>query len=144
MKRTAVLLTALAVAFTPMAAEAAKKPVPKPTKRVVVWNYVGVFGATVKGTGGGPSGSACPKACFTLPTQKYERHITLSAKDSAGQKVGIQYFFDGDYANNVLVCSTGSFDIPGGAEVSFDTVATPECVGVPTTGNITITVTGKK
>ena len=139
MKRTVVLLTAAAVAATPFAAQAAVK---KPTKRVVTWEYAGAFGAYATGVGGG--GNCAGAACFELPTTKYEKHISFSAKDATGAKIGIQYYFDGQYKSVPTVCSTASFDVPPGTVVSFDTVVTPGCAGVPTSGTVTITVTGLK
>ncbi len=142
MKRTLVLLTAAALAATPVVADAAKKPVP--TKRVVTWDYRGVFGAYASMAGGGGVCGANPSACFELPTTAKETTVTFSATDSTGQKIPVQWAFDGDYNTNELACSTGDIPVKKGTLLNFYLVATDACPGLPTQGKITFTIVGTK
>lgn len=145
MKRTLALIAATALLATPVAADAAaKKPAPKPTKRVVTWNYTGVFGAYASVAGGGGVCGANPKACFELPTQKHETKVSFAAVDATGQKIPLQFALDGDYANNQLTCSSGSTPVKKGSTVNFYMVAGPDCPGIPTSGKVTMTIIGVK
>ncbi len=145
MKRSLALLAAAALVATPVVAEAAaKKPAPKPTKRVVTWSYTGVFGAYASAAGGGGVCGANPMACFALPTQKHETLVSFVATDTTGQKIPLQYALDGDYQGNQLTCSSGSTPVKKGSTVNFYMVAGPDCPGIPTSGKVVMTIIGKK
>lgn len=142
MKRTLVLLTAAALAASPAVADAAKKP--RPTKRVVTFDYTGVFGVYSSAAGGGGVCEANPDACFVLSTLPYEKKVSFTATDATGQEVPVQWDLDGDYDNNTVSCSKGEIPVRKGTTVEFFFVAGTDCAGLPTSGTLTMTVTGLK
>ena len=141
MKRTITLIALAALAASPAAAHAGSKP----TKRIVTWNYQGVFGAYSSAVGGGGVCGANKDACFELPTTKKETNVSFLAVDGTKQKIAVQYAIDGDYQNTTVECGAGSITVAKGSSVSFYLIAGTDCPGgVATQGTITMTITGKK
>jgi hypothetical protein len=140
-KRAIVLLTAAAVVAVPVVADAAVRK-PRPTKRVVTWSYTAIHGVTTPAASTAFE-SPCTinaDACFDLQTLKHETKVKV---DAAG-KVAIQYFLDGDYDGVQTLCGTGTIPVKKGTLVTLVTVLDPTCAGVPTTGQVALTVTGLK
>jgi hypothetical protein len=139
MKRTLVLLTAAAVAVTPVLAEAATKPKPKPTTRTVTWDYQGPGGAHVSTA----TMSVCsPTTCFDLATEKYEKLVSLTSVDKSGQPVG--FMVSVDKVTGPTFCGKGDIAVGKSEVVSVVPALTADCPAVPTQGTVTFVVTGSK
>lgn len=145
MKRSLLVLTAAAVALSPMAATAATKT--KTTKRVVTFEYTGFSTIDTPVVLANASGllpvCAVADSCMEFTTTKGEKTIELKASDPS---VGIQIWSDGAYADNVQVfCGAGKISVsPRTAhEISVRT-SLGTCGGVPTTGTLTATIIGTR
>ena len=140
MKRAIVLLTAAAVAVVPAVSEAAVRK-PKPTKRVVTWSYTAFHGVTTPAvnTAFEAPCTVNADACYDLQTFKYETNVQVDGGGAA-----IQYFLDGDYNGVQTLCGSGTIPVKKGTLVTLVTVLDPTCPGVPTAGDVTLTVTGRK
>jgi len=139
-KRAIVLLTAAAVAVVPAVSEAAVRK-PKPTKRVATWSYTGFHGASTPAVNTAFE-SPCTvnaDACYDLQTFKYETSVKVE-----GGSAAIQYFLDDDYNAVQTLCGSGTIPVRKGTLVTLVTVLDPTCPGVPTTGDVKLTVTGLK
>ena len=141
MKRSLLVLTAAAVALSPLAANAA----PKPTKRTISYEYAGAqaFGASAAGSGSSENGCMAVDGCWDFSTVKGEKVIEIKASDPA---VGLQVFYDDAYADNVvLFCGGGKITVsPKTAHVISVRTSVQDCGSVPTTGKIEATITGTK
>jgi hypothetical protein len=138
-KRAIVLLTAAAVAVVPAVSEAAVRK--KPTKRVVTWSYTGFHGASTPAANTAFE-SPCTvnaDACYDLQTFKYETSVKVE-----GGSVAIQYFLDDTYSDVQTLCGTGTIPVKKGTLVTLVTVLDASCPGVPTAGDVKLTVTGLK
>ena len=144
MKRSLLLLTAAAVAITPVAASAAA---PKPTKRVITFDYDGpsamgtpAFSLNVSGVA--PVCSAY-EACWDFKTVKGEKTIEIVNSDPS---VGFQVWYDGTYADSVTsYCGKGKVTVsPKSAHEVFVRPALDTCGGMPTGGTLTATIVGTK
>ena len=143
MKRSLLVLTAAAVALSPLAASAAPAKA-KVTKRTISYDYTG-FTAIGNGSASlnydGPC--AAVDACWDFSTTKGEK--TIEIKGSAAN-VGFQVFSDEDYAGTVMsFCGSGKFVV--NAKTAHAISVRPflsDCGGVPTTGKLTATILGTK
>jgi len=143
MKRSLLLLTAVAVAVTPVAASAA----PKPTKRVITYDYNGpgaigtpAFSLNVSGVAPICQGM---DACWDFETVKGEKTIEIAASDPAA---GFQVWYDGTYADSVVsFCGKGKVTVsPKNAHEVFVRPALDDCGAVNTSGTLTATILGTK
>ena len=144
MKRTLVLLTAAAVVVTPLAASAAA---PKPTKRVITYDYnapsaVGTPAFSLNASGVLPM-CAAVDACWDFSTVKGEKTIEIAASDPS---VGFQVWYDGTYADSVVsFCGKGKVTVsPKAAHDVFVRPALDDCGGMNTSGTLTATILGTK
>lgn len=146
MKRTALLLAAAAVVASPLAASA--EPKPKPTKRVLAYEYSGfqAGGASAVGSFSTENGCQLTQACWDFATVKGEKTIELEAEDGTGAPIGIQVFVDDAYADNVvLFCGAGRISVSARtAHLISVRTSLQDCDGLPTSGTLTATVTGTK
>ena len=146
MKRSILLLTAVAVALTPVAAGAA----PKATKRTVTYDYsgfsnVGTPAAMLNASAVLPMCTVA-KACWDFPTSKGEKTIEITASSpTTGFHVYYDGTFGGDNGNVVAFCGKGKITVsPKTAhEISVRT-ALDECGGGTTSGTLTAVITGTK
>jgi hypothetical protein len=143
MKRSLLVLTAAAVALSPLAASAA----PVATKRTVAFDYTGFSTAGAAGAGLNASGvlPVCDAAdsCFDFKTVAGEKAVEIKASDP---RVGIQVWYDGTYADTVaMFCGTAKLTVsPKGSHEIFVRTSASECGAVPTEGTLTATITGTK
>lgn len=143
MNRSLLLLTAAAVALTPLGASAA----PKPTKRVVTFDYTGFSTVDSPAVLFNASGllpiCAVADSCFDFETVKGEKTIEIAASDPT---TGIQIWFDDLYADNVAnFCGKGRISVsPKTAHTISVRPSLGTCGGPPTEGTLTATVTGTK
>ena len=140
MKRTVLLVTAAAVALTPLAANAA----PTPTKRVVTFEYSGFSSVDTPAASfhtGGPC--AVANSCWDFDTKKGEKTIEIKGSDPS---VGIQVWSDDAYADNVVTfCGSGKVTVsPKSAHVISVRPSLGACGGVPNSGTLTATIVGTK
>ena len=145
MKRTVLLITAAAVALTPLAATAAPA---KAKPRTITYDYSGfqAGGATAAGSFSSENGCTALPACWDFDTKKGEKTIEIKAADASGSAVGFQVFYDDDYAGNVvLFCGEGKITVSpkAGHTVSVRTSA-HDCGGLPTEGTLTAVITNAK
>jgi hypothetical protein len=144
MKRSVLLLTAVAVVVTPLGASAA----PTATKRVLTYDYSGfqAGGASMVGSFSSENGCQAMAACWDFDTTKGEKTIELTAEDSTGAPIGIQVFYDDAYADNVvLFCGAGKITVsPKRAHTISVRTSAQDCDGVATSGTLTATVVGTK
>ena len=144
MKRTVLLVTAAAVALTPLAANAA------PTKRTITYDYsgfsnVGTPAAMFNSSAVLPM-CAVAKACWDFPTNKGEKTIEITASDP---KTGFHVYYDGtfggDNGNVVAFCGKGKITVsPKTAHEISVRPALDECGGGTTSGTLTAVITGTK
>jgi len=140
MKRSLLVLTAAAVALTPLAATAA----PKPTKRTVTFNYTGFSSADTPAVSFHASG-VCNAAdsCMEFETNKGEKTIEIKA---SAANIGIQIWSDAAYADTVQTfCGSGKLSVsPKAGHAISVRPSFGSCGGVPTTGTLTATILGTK
>lgn len=144
MKRTVLLLTAAAVAITPLAASAAP---PKPTKRTITFDYdgpsaIGTPAFSLNASGVAPicDGYA---GCWDFKTVKGEKTIEISTGDPS---LGFQVWYDGTYADSVVsFCGKGKVTVSAkSAHEVFVRPALDDCGGLNTGGTLTAVITGTK
>mgnify|MGYP000079459878 CR=1 FL=1 len=147
MKRTVLLLTAAAVAITPLAASAAP---PKPTKRTITFEYSGFsnIGSPAAMFNASAILPTCDvaDACWDFKTAKGEKSIEITASDpTTGFHVFYDGAFGGDDGNVVAFCGKGKITVsPKTAhEISVRT-SLDECGGAGTSGTLTATIVGTK
>ena len=146
MKRSLIVLTAAAVALTPLAASAA----PKATKRTITYDYSGFsnIGSPVVMFNSSSILPTCDvsKACWDFETKKGEKTIEITASDP---KTGFQVFYDGAFGgadgNVVAFCGKGKITVsPKTAHEISVRPALDECGGGATSGKLTAVITGTK
>ena len=139
MKRTAALIAASGLLLAPVAADAATKPVKKkPTTRTVTWDYQGPAGPHVIGS----SVSLCTDStCTSLGLEPYELKAVVTVTDDAGQDVALLTSVDGV---DSLTCGSGELALSKSTQLDLRTVLDPDCPGLPTTGTVSVTITGLK
>lgn len=144
MKRIVLLVTAAAVALSPLAASAAPA---KDTKRTITYDYSGFSNvgspAVLINTSSVPVTCAAAEACWDFETVKGEKKIEITASDP---NQGFQVFSDGTYAGNVQAfCGKGTFTVsPKATHEIHVRPALDECGGAPGSGTLTAVITGKK
>lgn len=144
MKRSLLLLTAAAVAVTPVAASAAA---PKTTKRVITYDYAGPSAVGTPLLSMNVSGVApvCSvyEACWDFKTVKGEKTIEIVNSDPT---VGFQVWYDGTYADSVVsYCGKGKLTVsPKKGHEVYVRPALDTCGGLPTGGTLTATILGTK
>lgn len=143
MKRSLLVLTAAAVALTPLAATAAPA---KTTKRTISYDYsgfsnVGTPAAMLNASAVLPTCTATD-ACWDFTTTKGEKTIEITASDGTG----FQVFTDGTYAGNVQAfCGKGKITVsPRAAHEVSVRPALDECGGGLGSGKLTAVITGTK
>ena len=144
MKRTVLILTAAAVAITPLAASAAT---PKPTKRTITFDYdgpsaIGTPAFSLNASGVAPVCEAYA-GCWDFTTVKGEKTIEISAGDPG---LGFQVWHSGTYADTVTTfCGKGKVTVsPKKATEVFVRPALDDCGGLNTGGTLTAVITGTK
>jgi hypothetical protein len=136
MKRSVLLLAAVAVAATPFTAEAApgKKP------RTLTYEYSGAQagGHTAIGSFSTENGCQAVEACWDFSTVKGEKTIEITATDASGADVGFQVFYDDAYADNVvLFCGKGKISVsPKVAHLVSVRMSLHDCEGVASEGTL--------
>lgn len=141
MKRTVLLLTAAAVAITPVAASAAT---PKPTKRTITFDYTGFATYGIDGLSlSWDAPCAAVDACWDFSTVKGERTIELKADDPS---VGFQVWTGDDYAGSVAsFCGKGKITVsPKKAQQVSVRPFLSDCGSVPIEGTLTAVITGTR
>ena len=141
MKRSLLLLTAAAVAVTPLAASAA--PV-KTTKRTVTFDYTGFSSVDTPAASLQAAGvCVAVDSCMEFPTNKGEKTIEVTGSDPS---VGIQVWYDDAYADNVVTfCGKGKITVsPKAAHVIAVRPSLGGCGGTPSTGTLTAVITVTK
>ncbi|MDQ4097931.1 MAG: hypothetical protein M3144_08710 [Actinomycetota bacterium] len=142
MKRSLLVLTAAAVALSPLAATAAPA---KTTKRTITYEYNGFSSGGHSGVGSFNVAAACAgvRSCWNFETVKGEK--TIEIKGSAAN-VGIQVWSDGAYADTVeLFCGAGKFVVSPKLKHAISVrTSLHDCGGVPTSGTLTATILGTK
>lgn len=141
MKRTVLLLTAAAVAVTPLAASAAP---PKPTKRTLTFDYTGFATYGIDGLSlSWDAPCTVVDACWDFSTVKGEKTIELAADDPS---VGFQVWTGGDYAGSVVsFCGKGKITVsPKKAQEISVRPFLSDCGSIPTEGTLTAVITGTK
>lgn len=141
MKRSVLLLTAAAVALSPLAATAAPA---KAKPRTLTYEYSGFSGASASGAGFNYDGAcAAADACWDFSTQKGEKTIEFTVSDASA---GIQVFYDDAYADNVVtLCGSGKVTVSQKTTHLISVrPALSECGSVPTSGTITAVLTPAK
>ena len=156
MKKTVVLVLALALIAGSLAAPAlAKKKKKKPVRveRVVELDYSAPgIGATVAGSGGGicPFADPTTQECIEVPLQVGEAYVKVELVDATGQKVSgslSQGDTDGDGIGNLYGQFCGAHEAPIKMEsttvplrISFYNGTCDDGTPAPaTTGTITVT-----
>lgn len=143
MKRSVLLVTAAAVALTPLAASAAPA---KP--RTLTFDYAGP--ATLGHSAGlGLNASAVPgfcdavASCWEFSTVKGEKTVEIAADDPS---VGITVWFDGTYADtSKLYCGTAKLTVSPKTTHAISVRPTvSDCGGVPSGGTLTATISAAK
>lgn len=141
MKRSLLVLTAAAVALSPLAATAA--PV-KATKRVVTFDYSG-FSSVDSPAVSFHSPGLCTAAdsCMEFPTTKGEKTIEIKG---SSPNTGIQIWADDTYADTVQTfCGSGKITVsPKTSHVISVRPSLGACGGIPTSGTLTATILGTK
>ena len=144
MKRSLLVLTAAAVALSPLAASAAPA---KATKRTITFDYaapsaVGTPAFSLNASGVVPI-CAAVEACWDFKTAKGEKTIEISAADPTS---GFQVWFDGSYADNVVsFCGKGKITVsPKTTHEVFVRPAADTCGATPGSGKLTAVITGTK
>ena len=144
MKRTVLLLTAAAVAVTPIAASAAT---PKPTKRTITYDYnsfgaIGTPAFSLNVSGVAPICEGAD-ACWDFSTVKGEKTLEISTGDPG---MGFQVWYDGSYADSVVsFCGKGKVTVsPKTAHEVFVRPSLDDCGGLNTSGTLTAVITGTK
>jgi hypothetical protein len=141
-KRTALILTLVALAVSPAAAQAGTKG----GTRTLSSTYSSAQGGTVDGVGSFNSNcSGGVGTCWNFSTVKGETSIAFSVKDSTGTPVAIQVFTGGDFNSVVTYCGAGTLDIsPKHVEaVSVRPAQSPTCKALATSGTITAVLSKK-
>lgn len=144
MKRSLLVLTAAAVALSPLAANAAP---PKKTTRTIPFEYTGfsTIDTPVVLFNAGGLLPICDVAdsCFEFATKKGEKTIEIVGSDPT---VGIQIWYDENYADSVTVfCGKGKISVsPRTTHKISVRPSLGTCGGVPTTGTLKATITGTK
>jgi hypothetical protein len=144
MKRSLLVLTAAAVALSPVAASAAPA---KATKRTITFDYSGFSTidspAVLVNFSGVLPVCAAANSCFDFDTVKGEKTIEVVA---SSPNVGIQIWFDNTYAGNVeAFCGKGKIAVsPRTAHTISVRTSMGTCGGLPTSGKLTATITGTK
>ena len=144
MKRSLLVLTAAAVALSPLAASAAPA---KATKRTISFDYSGFSTldspAVLVNTSGLTPICSVANSCFDFETVKGEKTVEVVASSA---NIGIQIWFDGTYAGNVeAFCGKGKIAVsPRTAHTISVRTSMGTCGGVPTSGKLTATILGTK
>lgn len=142
MKRTVLLVTAAAVALSPLAASAAPT---KATKRTLTFEYSGFNSGGHSAIGSFNLAAACAAidSCWDFETVKGEKTIEVKADNPS---VGIQIWTDGAYADSVeIFCGKGKMTVsPKAAHKVHVRTSLHDCGAVPTSGTLTALVTGTK
>jgi hypothetical protein len=140
--RTTTLLAAAALVAVPAVADASTRA-PRPTTRVVTWSYTGAHGvsAPLLHVAGESPCRFNTSACFDLETYKHETRVRVQAPPG----VAVDWYLNGDYTgDDHAICGTGTISVRTGDLVNLVVVLDPRCPGVPTTGTIRLTVTGRR
>lgn len=146
MKRSLLVLTAAAVALSPLAANAA----PKQTKRTITYDYNGFsnVGSPVVMFNMSSVVPVCEAvdACWDFGTTKGEKTIEITASNPT---TGFQVFYDGAYGgadgNVVAFCGKGKITVsPKTAHEISVRPALDQCGGAATSGKLTATILGTK
>jgi len=141
MKRSLLVLTAAAVALSPLAASAAPA---KATKRVVTFEYNG-FSSVDSPVVSFHSPGLCSveDSCMEFATTKGEKTIEIKGSSPS---VGIQIWADDTYADTVQTfCGSGKITVsPKTAHVISARPSLGACGGLPTSGTLTATILGTK
>lgn len=144
MKRSLLVLSAVAVVLSPLAANAAPA---KTTKRTITYDYSGFsnVGSPVVLFNASAVLPTCQlaKACWDFKTAKGEKTIEITASDP---RTGFQVFSDGMYAGNVeAFCGKGKITVsPKGAHEISVRPALDECGGGTSSGKLTAVIVGTK
>jgi subtilisin family serine protease len=151
MKRSMVLLLVLGlVATSALTGTAAAKK--KAKARVIEYHYQvpspavsGVVGACVAGNG-------VDTGCNEIATSVKERYVTVKVTDASGQPTNWYLAQDTDAANQGLeIFASGCGETSGpvaitpglALRVQVGAVGGPDCPGVATTGDVTVTLSSK-
>lgn len=147
MKRSLLVLTAAAVALSPLAANAAPA---KATKRTITYDYqgfsnVGSAGVLFNASAVLPTCQVA-KACWDFKTSKGEKTIEITASSPT---TGFQVFYDGAFGgadgNVVAFCGKGKITVsPKTAHEISVRPALDECGGATSSGKLTAVITGTK
>lgn len=137
MTRLLALAVGAALVASPVA-HAATTPAKKPTTRTVTFAYQGAAGTHAVVF----TGTLCTDTtCTAIPLESYETKASISATDSSGQKVPLLTSVD---STDSLTCGSADVTLAKSTELDLATVVDPTCAGVPTTGTVTVTITGLK
>lgn len=141
MKRSLLLVTAAAVALTPLAASAAPA---KAKPRTITFDYTGFTGAGTSGLStnwDGPCVAA--DACWDFDTNKGEKTIELKGSDPS---VGLAVWIDDDYEGTVtMLCGSGKVTVsPKAGHVVSVRPNVTDCGGIPTSGTLTAVISPAK
>lgn len=140
MKRSLLVLTAAAVALSPLAANAA----PAAKSRTITYDYSGFsnVGSPVVLFNASAVLPTCQaaKACWDFTTAKGEKTIEITASNPT---TGFQVFTDGMYAGNVMAfCGKGKITVsPKGSHEVSVRPALDQCGGATTSGKLTAVIT---
>jgi hypothetical protein len=141
MKRSLIVLTAVAVTLTPLAATAAP---PKASTRTLTYDYAGfqAGGATAAGSFSSENGCQVVDGCWDFDTKKGEKTIEFKASQA---NAGFQVFYDDAYEDTVvLFCGAGKITVsPKGTHLVSVRTSLHDCGGVATTGTLTATISNK-
>lgn len=140
MKRSLLLLTAAAVALTPLAASAAPA---KGGARTITYDYsgfstVGTPAFSLNASGLLPVCDAV-EACWDFATAKGEKTVEISASNPSA---GFQVWFDGTYADSVVsFCGKGKISVsPKSTHQIFVRPALDTCGAGPGSGTLTAVI----
>ena len=139
MKRLLAVGLGAALTVAPLAAQAATKPpAKKPTSRTVTWDYQGPAGPHAVVV----TGTLCTETtCTLIPLEKHETKAVITVTDDAGQEFALGASVD---TADSFLCGGGELPLSKNAELVLETLTDPECPGLPTTGTVTVTITGLK
>jgi hypothetical protein len=150
MRKSAVLLLVMGLVFGSLvgAAEAKKKP----KQRVIEYHYQ-VPSPAVSGVAGFClAGNGVDTGCNEFATSVTERYVSVKVTDASGQPTNWYLAQDTDSANTGLeIFASGCGETaapvpitPGLAlRVQVAAVGGPDCPGVATTGDVTVTLSAK-
>ncbi len=140
MKRSLLVLTAAAVALSPLAASAAPA---KAKPRTITFEYdapsaLGTPAFSLNVSGVAPVCDAYA-GCWDFKTAKGEKTLEISASDPSA---GFQVWFDGTYADNVVsFCGKGKITVsPKTAHDVFVRPALDTCGAGPEGGKLTAVI----